>query len=204
MPRLNEAQRNQAVGMIQAGVSQNEVSRQFGVHRNMISALWRCYQQSGNTRDCGRSRRLRVTSLRQDTYIRVKHLRNRLQTAALTARSIPGLRNISPRTARNCLPERNICPRRPAICPVLQRCHCVAHLARCRAHLRFTRRDWAHILFSDKSRSHLDSSDGRSRVYRRVGERYQDNCVVERRLFGGGSNCMGRNNRKRKNASCGH
>ena len=43
------------------------------------------------------------------------------------------------------------------------------------------------ILFSDESRFHLDSSDGRSRVYRRVGERYQDNCVVERRLFGGGS-----------------
>ena len=47
--------------------------------------------------------------------------------------------------------------------------------------------DWARILFSDESRFHLDSSDARSRVYRRVGERYQDNCVVKRRLFGGGS-----------------
>ena len=129
----------------------------------------------------------RVTSLRQDTYIRVTHLRNRLQTAALTARSIPGLRNISPRTVRNRLRERNIRPRRPAIRPVLQRRHRVARLAWCRAHLRFIRRDWARILFSDESRFHLDSSDGRSRVYRRVGERFQDNCVVERRLFGGGS-----------------
>ena len=43
------------------------------------------------------------------------------------------------------------------------------------------------ILFSDESRFHLDCSDGRSRVNRRVGELYQDNCVVERRLFGGGS-----------------
>ena len=100
MPRLNEAQHNQAVGMIRAGVSQNEVSRRFGVHRNTISALWRRYQQSGNTRDRRRSGRPRVTSLRQDTYIRVTHLRNRLQTAALTARSIPGLRNFSPRTVR--------------------------------------------------------------------------------------------------------
>ena len=187
MPRLNEAQRNQAVDMIRAGVSQNEVNRRFGVHRNTISALWRRYQQSGNTRDRRRSGRPRVTSLRQDTYIRVTHLRNRLQTAALTARSIPGLRNISPRTVRNRLRERNIRPRRPAIRPVLQRRHRVARLAWCRAHLRFTRRDWARILFSDESRFHLDSSDGRSRVYRRVGERYQDNCVVERRLFGWGS-----------------
>ena len=155
------------------------------MHRNTVSALWRRYQQSGNTRDRRRSGRLRVTSLRQDTYIRVTHLRNRLQTAALTARSIPCLRNISPRAVRNRLRERNIRPRRPAIRPVLQRR--VARLAWCRAHLRFTRRDWARILFSDESRFHLDSSDGRSRVYRRVGERYQDNCVVERRLFGGGS-----------------
>ena len=54
--------------------------------RNMISALWRRYQQSGNTRDRRRSGRPRVTSLRQNTYIRVTHLRNQLQTAALTAR----------------------------------------------------------------------------------------------------------------------
>ena len=129
MPRLNEAQRNQAVGMIRAGVSQNEVSRRFGVHRNTISAFWRRYQQSGNTRDRRRSGRPRVTSLRQDTYIRVTHLRNWLQTAALTARSIPGLRNISPRTVRNRLRKRNIRPRRPTIGPVLQRRHRVARLA---------------------------------------------------------------------------
>ena len=187
MPRLNEAQRYQAVGMIRAGVSQNEVSRRFGMHRNTTSALWRRYQQSGNTRDRRRSGRPRVTSLCQDTYIRVTHLRNRLQTAALTARSIPDLRNISPRTVRNRLRERNIRPWRPAIRPVLQRRHRVARLAWCRAHLRFTRQDWAHILFSDESRFHLDSSDGCSSVYRQVGERYQDNCVVERHLFGGGS-----------------
>ena len=49
MPRLNEAQCNQAVGMIRAGVSQNEVSRWFGMHRNTISALWRRYQVTPGT-----------------------------------------------------------------------------------------------------------------------------------------------------------
>jgi hypothetical protein len=43
----------------------------------------------------------------------------------------------------------------------------------------------ANILFTDESRFHLDSSDGRSRVYRRVGARYADACVV--RSLGGGS-----------------
>ena len=74
---LNEAQRYQAVGMIRAGVFQNEVIRRFGVHRNTI-VRWRRYQQSSYTRDRRRSGRPRVTSLRQGTYIRVAHLRNRL------------------------------------------------------------------------------------------------------------------------------
>jgi hypothetical protein len=43
----------------------------------------------------------------------------------------------------------------------------------------------ANLLFTDESRFHLDSSDGRSRVYRRVGARYADACVV--RSLGGGS-----------------
>jgi hypothetical protein len=43
------------------------------------------------------------------------------------------------------------------------------------------------ILFTDESRFHLDSSGGRSRVYRRVGERYADACVIQRQSFGGGS-----------------
>jgi hypothetical protein len=47
--------------------------------------------------------------------------------------------------------------------------------------------DWANILSTDESRFHLDSSDGRSRVYRRVGERYADACVIQRQSFGGGS-----------------
>ena len=44
-------------------------------------------------------------------------------------------------------------------------------------------RTGANILFTYESRLHLDSSDGRSRVYRRVGARYVDACVV--RSFGG-------------------
>ena len=39
----------------------------------------------------------------------------------------------------------------------------------------------------DEYRFHLDSSDDRSRVYRRVGERCHDSCVIQRRPFGGGS-----------------
>ena len=65
--------------------------------------------------------------------------------------------------------------------------HRAARLTWCRCYLRFRIQDWANILFTDESRFHLDSSDGRSRVYRRVGERYADTCVIQRQSFGGGS-----------------
>ena len=115
MPRLNETDRCRAVGMVEAGVRHTDVATQFGVHRNTVDPLWRRYQQFGTTRDWPRSGRPRVTSIRQDTFIRVVHLRERLRTASLMAISIPGLRRISPRTVRNRLRARGIRPRRPVI-----------------------------------------------------------------------------------------
>ena len=185
MPRFTENKRRHAIGMLQAGLAQNIVARHFGVHRNMIQSLLRRFRQSGNTRDRQRSCRPRVTSHQQDNRIRLMHLRYRLQTSTLTARSIPGLRSISSRTVCNRLCDRYIRPQRPAIRPLLLPRHRAARLTWCRRHLRFRKQDWANILFTDESRFHLDMRDGRSRVYRRVGERYADACVIQRRYFGG-------------------
>jgi hypothetical protein len=150
-------------------------------HQNTIHAPWRRFQRLNSVRD--RQRRPHVTSRRQANHIRLVHLRNRFQTSSVTARTIPGLRPISSRTVRNHLREHNIRPRRPAIRPVLLPGHRRARLNWARRHLRFTRRDWGNILFTDE----LDSSDGRCRAYMRQGERYSDPCVIQRRTFGGGS-----------------
>jgi len=131
MPRLNENDRLRAIGMIQAGMLHRAVATQFGVHINTIQALWRRFQQFCNVRDRQRAGHPRITSRQQDNHIRLVHLRNRFQTASLTARTIPGLRTISPRTVRNRLRERHIRPRRPAVCPVFLRRHRVARLAWC-------------------------------------------------------------------------
>ena len=42
-------------------------------------------------------------------------------------------------------------------------------------------------LFSDESRFNLSHHDGGIRVFRRRGERFADNCLIERDRFGGGS-----------------
>jgi transposase len=192
IPCLDENQRLRTIGMLQAGLAQNVVARHFGCHRNTILSLWRQFRQSGSTRDRRRSgrprvmsRRPRVMSRRQDNHIRLVHLRNRFQTSSLTARSIPGLRPISSRTVRNRLREHNIRPRHSAIRPILLPRHGAARLTWYRCYLWFRIQDWANILFTDESRFHLNSSDGRSRVYCHVG--YADACIIQRQSFGGGS-----------------
>ncbi|XP_041346984.1 uncharacterized protein LOC121366707 [Gigantopelta aegis] len=113
MLRLNEAQRNNAVGQLEAGESQSEVARLFNVYPSTISRLWICYQAHRSTRYLRRSGRPRVTTPAQDRYIRLRHLRQRTTTATSTQSAIPGLRRISDQTVRNRLREAGLRPRRP-------------------------------------------------------------------------------------------
>ena len=77
--------------------------------------------------------------------------------------------------------------RRPYIGLVLTRRHRRQRLNWARRYLRWTRAQWGRVLFTDESRFKLRRADGRVRMYRRRGERFQDCCVVERDMFGGGS-----------------
>ena len=163
MPRLIENDRLSTIGMIQAGLLHRTGATQFSVHINTIQALWRRFQQFGTVRDRKHAGCPCVMSQQQDNHIRLEHLRNCFQTASLTAQTIPGLRVIIHRTVQNRLSERGIRPYRPVVHPVLLRRHHVGRFAWCRRHLRFNRRDWVSILFTDKSRFHLDSSNSLSR-----------------------------------------
>ena len=65
--------------------------------------------------------------------------------------------------------------------------HRAARLQWAQRHLCWGRQQWARVLFSDESRLNLSHHDGRIRVLRRGGERFADNCLIKRDLFGGGS-----------------
>jgi hypothetical protein len=56
MPRLSLADRHQAIGMLQAGMSQGEVAH-FQCHRNTISALVRRHRERNDVTDQPRSGR---------------------------------------------------------------------------------------------------------------------------------------------------
>ena len=91
MPRLRQNDRERAVGM--AGMTHQAVADHFNVSRITISRLMIHLRQTGRTNDSPRNGRLRVTAQRQDIYLRLIHLRNRMITTEDTVRRTPGLAN---------------------------------------------------------------------------------------------------------------
>lgn len=120
------------------------------------------------------------------------HLRDRTRTAVETARATIGRhgRPISVDTVRRRLRRAGgggIRARRPFRGLILTLRHRQQRLRWARMHLRFTRAQWAGVLFSDEKRFKLFQSDGRKLIYRRLRERYEDACVLRTDHFGGGS-----------------
>ena len=107
MPRLNNDERNQAIWMLNAGMSATVVSRHFSCTRKTIERLRRRFRVTGNVADRPRSGRPRVTTAADDRYIVLQHLRNRRLTEAATGRQY----GIHPQTVRNRL-RQNLEPNR--------------------------------------------------------------------------------------------
>ena len=97
-------------------------------------------------------------------------------------------RHIPPDTVRNRIRANDLRARRPYVGLPLTPARLawlVAHSPR-----NFLMRQWRRVFFTDESRFTLYRADERRRVYRRRGERYTDESVVERDRFGGGSVCV--------------
>jgi len=187
MPRLNQTQRENALGRFQAGQSQSEAARRMNVSQSTISRLWARFQNTGSTTDARRTGRPRITTPAMDRYIRQSHLRNRFLSASTTSRTLPGMRRISGQTVRNRLHDAGLTARMPYRGPVLTSRHRQARLQWALTHRHWTlRNNWQHVIFSDESRFMLSRHDRRRRVYRRVNERYHPNCVDEAPPHGGG------------------
>ena len=174
MPRLNKNQQIQASTMLARGDVSN-VSRAFSCHRNTIIQLHQRFQQTGGVAHHCRPSRPWVANPRTDRFITLKHLRRCFQTATSYARQY----DISKQTVLRRL-------RRPYVGQVLTARHRAARLQWAQLHFRWGRQQWARVLFSDVSRFNLSHHDGRIRVFRRRGECFADNCLIERDRFGGG------------------
>ena len=91
---------------------------------------------------------------------------------------------ISAQYVRNRVRENGLHARRPYVGCVLTQRHRQNRLNWARAHIRWIRRRWNIVLYTDESRFSLQRGNGRVRVYRRRNERCADCCVLERDRFG--------------------
>ena len=98
----NNDVRNQAIGVLNAGMSATVVSRHFGCTQKTTECSWRQLHVTGNV-DCPRSGRLCVTIAANDCYIVLQHVCNRRLTAATTRRQY----GIHPQTVRNRLRQND-------------------------------------------------------------------------------------------------
>ena len=172
------------LGLLAGGATQTEVARRFNVADSTITRLVTRVNATETTAERPRPGQPRVTSVRQDHYIRQRHLRNRFATAQSTANAIVGNRgrSIHRETVINRLRERVIYCRRPARCQALTQRH---RLERQRWALNNRRRQWDNVVFSDESRFNIHHADGRVRIYRCRNERFANICVRKVYPYGG-------------------
>ena len=187
--KLSDVNRGRVIAWVQDGVSLRQVATRLRVSISVISRLIQRVNATGSAQERPRSGRPRATNAREDRFIHRQALQsrsapaNRIRTRLRAATRV----NISCQTIRRRLHEFGPNARRPEVRQRLTPAHKAARLAFCRRHVRWTRQQWANVLFSNESRFSLHHNDGRIRVWRRPGERLLDAAVREVVPFGGGS-----------------
>ena len=90
-------------------------------------------------------------------------------------------------TFLNCLRYTGLKAHRPYVGVPLTVRHRRLKLNRAKGHYRWSRSSWKRALFTDESRFNVQFANGILRVWRRTGERMDENNIVEWDRYGGGS-----------------
>jgi len=187
-PGLSIDDRNIALGLLEGAVRVPDIARRFGCHERTIYRLQSRFRH-GSVKDLARSGRPRKTTPREDRYPVTSSRRERFMPATKLAqrlRHATGTR-ISAHTARNRLRAARFRARRPYNGVPLSANRRLLRLNWSRRYSRWLRNQWNRVVFTDESKLNLDWADGRIRVWRRRGERFDPANVIECDNYGGGS-----------------
>lgn len=189
MPQISSEQVAALVTLVNDGRSKRYAARAVGVHEATARRAIHKYEQTGSTARRVGSSRPRKTSPRDDRFLRLRILRDRSNTAVNVQQDLRQIRGvtISKQTVCRRLNEVNLKARRPAKGPKLLPQHRAARRNFVENYGQWNIREWSNVLFTDESRFCLNMVDGRKRVWRRTGERFNQNLITECESYNGGS-----------------
>ena len=177
--------RYRAIGMMEGGLSVNEVSHRLHVPTR---TLWRWrarFVAEGEVERLPGSGRPSRTSHRSDR--RLVRLSRRDPFASSSQLLGDWAEQVSSRTVRRRLRRAALFSRRPLTRTLLTPRHREARLQWAMRRCHFREAQWRRIVFTDESRFLLRPVDGRVRVWRRQTEVLRQDLVSETTAFGGGS-----------------
>ena len=116
--RMTNARRWQAIGQLVEGQLPAKVARSLNVHRSTISRLWNRYRSEGTASRRSGVGRPRVTSARDDRYLRLQVRRHRSRTARQLAGNLAAATGhaVSRQTVTLRLHKHRLYARRPIAC----------------------------------------------------------------------------------------
>lgn len=184
---LNDVNRGRLVGMMEAGLTQSDVSRRLNIDRSTVRYWWHRWQTEGNVDRIERSGRPSKLTIRMKRTIRTALQKNPWQTYGRIKQENQCLNHVSRKTINRCALQMKYHARRPVQRIPLGIFHRKNRLNWCKERIDMTVDDWMKIAFSDESRFTLDFNDGRLLVRRLTGLRFQDNMIGQHDRYGRGS-----------------
>ncbi|XP_072381514.1 uncharacterized protein [Diabrotica undecimpunctata] len=146
------------VTLLGSGLSQRQVARQLNVSRSTAQRNQQRFIVTGSHQRRPGTGPKRKTTAREDRVVILAALRNQTQTARRFLLAVwvffTSLTACSPATG-----------------PLLSPAHKRRRLDFACEHINCTADDWKKVLFTDECRMSIYGKDGRSKVYRRAGER---------------------------------
>ncbi|GFW40090.1 HTH_Tnp_Tc3_2 domain-containing protein [Trichonephila clavipes] len=160
---LDDFLRDRIIGRLECGCTQLEVFEELGIVQSVISRLWKRFQD-----DVTAKRNRRSTS---------SDLSRQLSSATGTT--------ASRQTVYRRLGHIGLYALRTVKCVPLTATHCRLRLTWSREHALRTLQQWSCVMFSDESRSSLQSDSHRTLIWRAPGTRYHQENTIERHRYGG-------------------
>ncbi|XP_066254330.1 uncharacterized protein [Euwallacea similis] len=181
--QLSEFERGRIVGLREAGLSFREIATRLN---RSVNTIVRCCQgwfeegQTGRRTGTGRPRR---TTERQDRRLRIMALRDRFVSSRTLADQwfAEYGRPIGIRTIYRRIRSFGLISYRPYLVLPLTLNHRQNRLQWCQERIHGTL-EWDNIVFSDESRFCFGMHDGRARIRRRRGERWDPQFAIQRHV----------------------